>query len=112
MRARGFWLHSLLALVLAVSAAMTPARRAVAGDFSGEWFVIGTDADPPLYDQRNASIAFNSDRGEYLVVWHNERPVYPDIQAQRVSADGGLVGVPFYIAGGPGFQRRLPGGLG
>ena len=59
-------------------------------------------------DQGNPSVAYNAAAGEYLVVWHNERAVYPDIQAQRVGVDGELVGGPFYIAGGPGFQRRNP----
>ena len=79
-----------------------------AGSFAGDVFVIGTDAGPPEFDQLSPSIAFNPDRGEYLVVWHNERTVYPDIQAQRVAAGGGLVGGPFYISGGPGAQRRHP----
>jgi len=95
----------IVALGLAVT---TWTSAAAAGSFLGDWFVIGTDAAPPLFGQLSPSIAFNPDRGEYLVVWHNERPVYPDIQAQRVDPSGELVGPPFYIAGGPGARRRFP----
>ena len=49
-----------------------------------DWFRIGTDAASPVYDQLKPSTAYNPDRREYLVVWHNERPVYPDIQAGNI----------------------------
>jgi len=61
-----------------------------------------------VHYQLKPSIAYNPDRQEYLVVWYNERPVYPDIKAQRVGVDGQLVGGPCYIAGGEGAKRRYP----
>jgi hypothetical protein len=54
------------------------------------------------------AVAYNSQRGEYLVVWYNDRPGNDDIQAQRVSKDGALLGGPFYIDAGPGADRRHP----
>lgn len=65
--------------------------------------------DPPgTINHVRPSIAYNPDLKEYLVVWQNERPVYPDIEAQRVSRSGALVGGPFFISGGEGVKRRNP----
>ncbi|MDF1512270.1 MAG: hypothetical protein P1S60_00525 [Anaerolineae bacterium] len=86
-----------------------PAAAASAtGQFIGDFFIVGKDATQPLYDQQDASVTHNPDRQEYFVVWFNARPVYPDIQGQRVRKDGRLVGNPFYIAGGNNRQRRYP----
>jgi len=54
------------------------------------------------------SIAYNSQRNHYLVVWSNDRPSNDDIRAQKVAADGSLIGGPFYISGGPGHDRWKP----
>jgi hypothetical protein len=94
-----------------ISADMSAASASTAGELLGDFFIIGKDPLPPpepQFDQVSPSVAYNPHRQEYLVVWHNERPVYPDIQAQRVGKNGQLVGGPFYIAGGPGEQRRYP----
>ena len=57
------------------------------------------------------AVAFNPQRNEYLVVWYNDRVGNDDIQAQRVRANGKLIGGDFFIAAGPGAERRfdLPG---
>jgi len=104
---RRFWVIMGMVLVLSfITAAQTTTTQA--GSLLYDWFRIGTDAVSPVYYQLKPSIAYNPDRQEYLVVWYNERPVYPDIQAQRVGVDGQLVGGPFYIAGGEGAKRRYP----
>ena len=62
----------------------------------------------PAYDTRRPSVAYNSQRGEYLVVWWNDRPVNDEIQGQRVSSRGERISDPFFIAAGPGGTRRWP----
>jgi len=52
--------------------------------------------------------AYNPNRQEYLVVWSNDRPGNDDIQAQRVSEKGTLVGATFFVSTGPGVDRRVP----
>jgi uncharacterized protein YlbG (UPF0298 family) len=54
------------------------------------------------------AVAYNSDRQEYLVVWYNDRDGCDDIRAQRVSKNGALVGVAFYISAGCDHNRRFP----
>ena len=54
------------------------------------------------------AVAYNPDREEYLVVWYNDRADNDDIQAQRVSKGGALVGGPFYVAAGSGADRSFP----
>lgn len=58
-------------------------------------------------DAVHPSVAYNSTRREYLVVWHNDRPGNDDIQAQRLSATGARMGAAFYISAGPGAERRF-----
>jgi hypothetical protein len=58
--------------------------------------------------EEKPSIAYSSDRQEYLVVWYNDRPGNDDIRGQRVSKNGGLVGGPFYVSAGAGAERRYP----
>jgi hypothetical protein len=58
--------------------------------------------------EEKPSIAYSSDRQEYLVVWYNDRPGNDDIRGQRVSKNGGLVGGPFYISAGAGADRSDP----
>jgi len=70
----------------------------------GSWFTI-TDRSN---DQLNASIAYNSQRQEYLVVWWNDQPENDDVWGQRVSRNGTLSGPPFLIAYGSGAERRFP----
>jgi len=54
------------------------------------------------------AVAYNSTRGEYLVVWYNDRPGCDDIRAQQISKKGGLPGDPFYISAGCPAERRNP----
>ena len=56
----------------------------------------------------NPSIAYNSQRQEYLVVWYNDRTGCDDIRAQRLRWDGLKIGPPFYINAGCPQDRRYP----
>lgn len=71
----------------------------------GSRFVIHNDGSK---EEVGPAIAYNSQRGEYLVVWYNDRPGNDDIQAQRVSRNGTLIGGAFYISAGQGAERRYP----
>jgi hypothetical protein len=51
----------------------------------------------PLGEQQQASVAYNSQDGEYLVVWHDQRAGNWDIYGQRVDLDGTLLGYTFAI---------------
>ncbi|MCL6429711.1 MAG: hypothetical protein K6V36_02480 [Anaerolineae bacterium] len=127
MRARQVWSIALLISVLllaAVPAAAEPpppradppgTGKAVApgGEASvaaaaaspiGSAFVIRND---PGVAEVDPAVAYNLARREFLVVWCNDRPDYPDIQAQRLKWDGTPIGGPFYIATGS-VQRRHP----
>jgi hypothetical protein len=59
-------------------------------------------------DTKNPAVAYHAERKEYLVVWENDRPNNDEIQAQRVSASGTLVGNPFFVSAGPGGNRFYP----
>lgn len=72
---------------------------------TGSRFVIHNDGSK---DEVESAIAYNSQRGEYLVVWYNDRPGNDDIQAQLVSRNGTLIGGAFYISAGAGAERRYP----
>ena len=69
-----------------------------------DWFPINTEGE----DQVASAAAFNSQRGEYMVVWYNDRPGNDDIYCQRVSADGTLIGSRVSIAAVLGVERRHP----
>ena len=71
----------------------------------GSRFVIHNDGSKEEVD---SAIAYNNQRGEYLVVWYNDRPGNDDIQAQLVSRNGTLIGGAFYISAGTGAERRYP----
>ena len=81
-----------------------PAAAAANGAPIGQQFVISGDPEQEVYP----SVAYNSQRQEYLVVWSNDRAGNDDIRAQRVSKDGALIGGSFYISAGPGADRRYP----
>lgn len=51
----------------------------------------------PVGDQQQAAIAYNSQDGEYLVVWHDQRAGNYDIYGQRVGLDGTLLEQTFHI---------------
>jgi hypothetical protein len=59
-------------------------------------------------EEEQPSVAYSSNRQEYLVVWYNDRPGNDDIRGQRVSKNGTLVGGPFYISAGAGADRSDP----
>jgi hypothetical protein len=65
-------------------------------------------SDVPSLDAEHGSVAYNSQRDEYLVVWANDRPVNDEIVGQRVARDGTLLGPEFFIAAGPGGERQAP----
>ena len=55
---------------------------------------------PDPVDERAPAVAYNSQDGEFLVVWENDRPFADnDIYAQRISLDGRLLSW-FYVADG------------
>ncbi len=77
----------------------------VQGGPIGSWFAI---SNPYLnFDLYDASIAYNSQQQEYLVVWWGNE--YPNsVWGQRVSRNGTLVGAPITTAGGTVGAQLLP----
>jgi hypothetical protein len=93
------------ALVLGLVAALPAVPTTVkAGEPIGGSFNISNQTVYAI----GPAVAYNPDREEYLVVWTNDRPGNDDIQAQRVSKAGRLVGPAFYISGGAGVERSHP----
>jgi hypothetical protein len=80
------------------------AARAAGGPL-GHTFNISNLTDTEAV---GSSIAYNSNRDEYLVVWWNDRPGNDDIYGRRVSGDGALIGDWFAIAAGAGHERQHP----
>jgi hypothetical protein len=76
-----------------------------AGDPLGHTFNI---SNLPETEAVGPSIAYNSNRDEYLVVWWNDRPENDDIYGRRVSGDGALIGDWFAITYGAGHERSSP----
>jgi hypothetical protein len=74
------------------------------------WSLIGNSFTiaEAYREEVSPSIAYNSQRGEYLVVWHNDRPNFADIQAQRLDTNGNPIGGPFFIAVGQDAKRQFP----
>jgi hypothetical protein len=87
-----------------VEAAATGVNATSSGTIGPNFFI---SSDSTL-EEVSPSVAYNSDRQEYLVVWHNDRAGNDDIRAQRVFKDGTLAGSAFYIQGGLGADRRYP----
>jgi hypothetical protein len=95
-----------LLLELAVVMVLLSAPTVVsAGVPIGSRFVVSNNNGWP---EVNPAIAYNTQRQEYLVVWYNDRAGCDDIQAQRVSRGGTLVGSPFFIAATCPDERRYP----
>ena len=69
-------------------------------------FLIAHETEP--LKEVQPSVAYNSQRNFYLVVWSNDRDGNDDIRAQKVAADGTLMGGAFYISGGAGHDRWKP----
>lgn len=71
----------------------------------GSWFAISS----PLlnFNQMDASIAYNSQRYEYLVVWYGDSGSN-DVWGQRVSRNGSLVGSPIMIVDALGGGQCAP----
>ena len=89
-------------LILLVLAAVPMSVNA--GTKIGTSFVISANPE----EEEFPSVAYNSTRQEYLVVWFNDRPLNDDIRAQRLTKDGLKIGPPFYISAGPGNARWKP----
>lgn len=83
---------------------LTIPTRAEAGGPVDDLLVISAGSEQEVYP----SVAYNSQRREYLAVWHNDRAGCDDIRAQRVSGNGALAGGPFYISAGCPADRRYP----
>jgi hypothetical protein len=76
-----------------------------AGGPLGHTFNISNLTDTETMDP---SVAYNSNRDEYLVVWWNDRSGNDDIYGRRVSGDGALIGDWFPIAAGADHERTFP----
>ena len=74
-------------------------------DMIGDTFPITNTID--LYEEQ-PTVAYNSQRNYYLVVWTNDRPGNDDIQAQKLAANGSPIGGPFYISAGKDHDRWKP----
>jgi hypothetical protein len=94
---------SAIVLLVAVTALLI-AGSVIAGGPIGENFPISNLPEA----QTEPAVAYNAQREEYLVVWHNDWPGNDDIYGQRVSKDGQLIGPWFAIAFGAGAERRAP----
>ena len=112
------WLTSILAgVILLLFVAVLTAGASVEGQRSlgskavcsggpiGYRFPISHYEDGDSYEP---AVAYNPDRGEYLVAWANQGSTSNDIQAQRVTASGQPAGEPFFVAAGAGVQRWSP----
>ena len=95
----------LLAILLILGIALlSVTATAFASYFIGPVVKISNQSVDAVFP----SVAYNPAQQEYLVVWNNDRPGNDDIQAQRVSKDGSLVGPSFYISAGAGAERSFP----
>jgi len=63
---------------------------------------ISTPSTPLDANRHQPAVAYNWDRGQYLVAWHNQWPGNRDIYGQRVSRSGQRVGPWFAISAGTG----------
>jgi hypothetical protein len=88
-----------LAVLLAVQGSI------IAASFIGDAFPIIADA---TLQEVTPSIAYNSQRQEYLVVWSNNRPGNDDIRGVRLTKNGAQIGNPFWISAGSGNERWEP----
>jgi len=75
-----------------------------AGTKIGTSYVVSDDPEVEVFP----SVAYNSTRQEYLVVWYNDRAGNDDIRAQRLTREGLKIGSAFYISAGAGHDRRYP----
>lgn len=92
----------VLALTLLVTLLTSPSA-VNAGSPVGNSFAIRAEAEQEV----DPAVAYNSQWGEYLVVFWNDRPGNDDIRAERVGQDGRLLGGR-WIAAGSGAERRYP----
>jgi len=80
----------------------------LAATFIADSFYISAQSE----EEVSPSIAYNSQRQEYLVVWYNDRTGCDDIRAQRLTKNGTLIGGPFYISANAGcptsVDKRYP----
>jgi len=94
-----------LMLVLSFVLLILPLNASASGGPIGGRFTISND---PGLEEVATAVAYNPDRQEYLAVWYNDRPGNDDIRAQRIAWDGRPLGGRFYVAAGPGADRRYP----
>ena len=93
----------MILLFLAMS--LIPTITTTAIDLAGRNFII---TDSPEEEVAPA-LAYNAERGEYLAVWQNDRGGNcDDIYAQRIAANGQLLGDWFSISAGCPTDRRFP----
>ena len=94
-----------LAILLGVLISTLSSSLVSAGAPIGDTLTVFDDPE----EEKSPAIAYNPDRREYLVVWHNDRPAHDDIRARLVSEDGTPLGDAFYIAGGSTLmEQRYP----
>jgi hypothetical protein len=98
-----FWFRNFLLLGASVILLATPVTT-LAGDLIDGMLVISEGSEQEV----SPSLAYNSQRYEYLAVWYNDRPGCDDVRAQRISAIGKIAGPPFYISAGCNPDRRYP----
>jgi len=67
---------------------------------------VSTPSTPQDAPRRLPAVAYNWNRRQYLVVWHNQWPGNRDIYAQRVSDTGQLAGSWFCITTGTGDRAQ------
>ena len=97
------WFRRVLLMGLLILILFTPIKTEAGGLIDGS-LVISEGSEQEIYP----SIAYNSQRQEYLVVWFNDRAGCDDVRAQRISATGEILGGPFYISAGCTPNRRYP----
>ncbi len=100
---KAHWLLKILVLGLLAVLLVIPSSSKAGAPFGGSLVI----SEASEYE-KSPSVAYNSQRQEYLVVWYNDRPGCDDIRAQRVGKNGALISHPFYISGGCPGERRYP----
>ena len=67
-------------------------------------FIVSANGEQEV----SPSVAYDTDRDEYLVVWSEDRLQCDDIRAQRISSEGALLGDAFDVSAGCPADRSLP----
>ncbi|MEW5868748.1 MAG: hypothetical protein AB1894_05690 [Chloroflexota bacterium] len=92
-------------LVLALLAALMifPHSALAEGTRLGGWFPISIQPE----NEVRPAVAYNSQRGEYLVVMYFDRPGNDDVRVVRLSRHGYILSN-VWVSAGPGAERRFP----